>query len=170
MTRKNKSTEAKEIRTFNRILSHLLHPFAKSSFFSGKMRAYIHKMRGVQFDDVKSTFIGENVSIDGIYPENVRVGKRCIITSGTKILTHFLDTEKLSDSPNHYFRFYKGKVVIEQDVFIGLNVVIASPLRIGKGSIIGANTVLTKDVEPGSVMVSASAKCLKNIGALNKNG
>lgn len=166
---KKKGTEAKEISSFNRILSHLLHPFAKSGFFSGKMRAYIHKMRGVQFDDVKSTFIGENVSIDGIYPKDVRIGKRCIITSGTKILTHFLDTEKLSDSPNHYFRFYKGKVVIEEDVFIGLNVVIASPLRIGRGSIIGANTVLSKDVEPGSVMVGSPAKCIKNIEALNKN-
>jgi acetyltransferase-like isoleucine patch superfamily enzyme len=162
---KKKNTEAQEISSISRIISHVLHPFAKSGFFNGKIRAYIHKMRGVQFDDVKSTFIGEDVSIDGIHPENVRIGKRCIITSGTKILTHFLDTEKLSDSPNHYFRFYKGEVVIEEDVFIGLNVVIASPLRIGKGSIIGANTVLTKDVEPGSVMVGAPAKCIKKVGA-----
>jgi acetyltransferase-like isoleucine patch superfamily enzyme len=160
---KNKNSEAIKISSFRRILNHFLHPFAKSGFFNGKIRARIHQIRGVKFDDVNSTFIGENVSIDGIHPENVRIGKRCIITAGASILTHFLDTEKSSDDDNHYFRFFKGKVIIEEDVFIGLNVVIASPIRIGKGSIIGANTVLTKDVTPGSVIVGASAKCLKKM-------
>jgi acetyltransferase-like isoleucine patch superfamily enzyme len=164
---KNKSIQSKKINSFSRHLSHFLHPFAKSGFLNGNLRARLHKLRGVKFDDVASTFIGENVTIDSVCPQNVRIGKRCIITSGTKILTHYLDTENLSDNPSYHFRFYKGEVRIEDDVFIGYNVVIASPLRIGKGSIIGANTVLTKDVEPGSVMVGAQAKCIKTIPFLN---
>lgn len=114
-------------------------------------------MRGVKFEDVKSTFIWENVSIHGIYPENIKLGRRYIITSGTKIFTHFLDSDRLSEIPDHYFRFYKGQVIIKEDCFVGLNVVIASPLTIGKGSLIRANSVLMKDVAPGSVMVGASA-------------
>jgi len=160
---KNKIIEAKKINSIRRIVSHLLHPLAKSGYLNGKMRAKIHKLRGVQFEDVNSTFIGEDVSIDGIHPENVRIGKRCIITSGTKILTHLLDTDMLSDSPSHYFRFYKGHVIIEEDVFIGLNVVIANPVKIGKGSIIGANTVITKDVDPGSLVVGGSSRCIKKL-------
>ena len=119
-------------------------------------------MRGVQFDDVGSVFFGDNIIIDGIYPKNVRIGKRCIITSGVKILTHFLDTDKLSEDDDYYFRFYQGKVVIEEDVFIGFNVVIAKPVTIGKGSIIGANSVITRDVPPGSVMTGSHlAKIMK---------
>ena len=163
-----KEVGTEKILSFHRILSHLLHPIAKNGYLNGRTRALLHKFRGVKFDDVKSTFIGENVTIDGIHPENVRIGRRCIITAGTKVLTHYIDTEKLSKNPEYYFRFYTGKVIIEEDVFIGFNVVIAGPIRIGKGSIIGANTVLTKDVSPGSVMVGAAAKCIKNISSIDE--
>ena len=160
---KNKTKETIRLKNFRRFISHILHPIAKSGFLNARMRAYLHSFRGVNFKEINSTFIGENVSIDGIHPENISIGKRCIITSGTKILSHFIDTENLSDDPNHYFRFFNGKVVIEDDVFIGLNVVIASPITIGKGSIIGANTVLTKDVAPNSVVVGGSARVIKNL-------
>lgn len=160
---KNKTNETIRLKNFRRIISHILHPIAKSGFLNSWMRAYLHSFRGVNFKDINSTFIGENVSIDGIHPENISIGKRCIITSGTKILSHFIDTENLSDNPKHYFRFFNGKVIIEDDVFIGLNVVIASPIKIGKGSIIGANTVLTKDIAPGSVVVGGSARVIKNL-------
>ena len=159
---KNKTNETVRLKNFRRFISHFLHPIAKSGFLNSRMRTYLHSLRGVNFKDINSTFIGENVSIDGIHPENISIGKRCIITSGTKILSHYIDTENLSDDPNHYFRFFNGKVVIEDDVFIGLNVVIASPITIGKGSIVGANTVLTKDVAPGSVVAGVSARVIKN--------
>ena len=157
----SKEIEAHKVTSFRRVLNKLFHILAKKELFPGKFRARLHKMRGVEFDDVGSVFIGDNVTIDGIYPRNVRIGKRCIITSGTKILTHFLDTDKLSDDPDYYFRFYQGKVVIEEDVFIGFNVVIAKPVTIGKGSIIGANSVITKDISPGSVVTGAPAKVIK---------
>ena len=51
----------------------------------------------------------------------------------------------------YFFRFYDGKVIIEDDVFIGANAVIAKPVRIEKGSIIGANVVVTKDIKTSSV-------------------
>jgi acetyltransferase-like isoleucine patch superfamily enzyme len=159
----NKNDEAKQIGGFRRVVGKFLIVFTKWTLVPGKYRAKIQKLRGVHFDDVNSVFFGENVTIDGIYPNNVSIGKRCIITAGTKILTHFLDTEQLSDNPDFYFRFYQGKVRIEEDVFIGYNAVIAKPITIGKGSIIGANAVITKDVEPYSVMAGIPAKCIRKL-------
>jgi len=159
----DKNTEAIQVNGFKRILNKFLQVLAKKQLISGKYRAKLQAWRGVNFTDVNSVFFGENVTIDGIYPQNVFIGKRCIITSGSKILTHFLDTEKLSDNKDFYFRFYQGKVVIEDDVFIGYNVVIAKPVTIGRGSIIGANTVITNDVEPGSVMVGSPAKSIRKL-------
>lgn len=158
-----KDQEAKHGNGIQRIIGKLLIIFTKSTLIPGKYRARIQKLRGVQFDDVSTVFFGENVMIDGLYPQNVSFGRRCIITSGTKILTHFLDTEKLSDNPDFYFRFYQGKVRIEEDVFIGYNVVIAKPVTIGKGSIVGANAVITHDVEPYSVMAGIPAKCIRTL-------
>lgn len=159
----DKNTEAIQVNGFRRILNKFLQVLAKKQLISGKRRAKIQSWRGVNFTDVNTVFFGENVTIDGLYPQNVHIGRRCIITAGTKILTHFLDTEKLSENKDFYFRFYQGNVIIEDDVFIGYNVVIAKPVTIGKGSIIGANTVITNDVEPGSVMAGSPAKCVRTL-------
>ncbi len=160
MTKKIEATKKKNV---GRIFGKILQIISKNALLPGHIRARLQKYRGVKFDNVNTVFFGENVTIDGIYPENVSIGDRCIITAGTKILTHFLDTERLSDNPDFYFRFYQGKVVIEEDVFIGYNCIIAKPVVIGKGSIIGANTVITKDVLPGSIMVGAPATNLRKL-------
>ena len=81
-----------------RIIGKFLIVFTKWTLVPGRYRAKIHSLRGVQFDDVNSVFFGENVTIDGIDPSQVSIGKRCIITAGTKILTHFIDTKTLSSN------------------------------------------------------------------------
>jgi len=43
------------------------------------------------------------------------------------------------------------KIVIEDDVSIGMGVIILPGVRIGKGAIIGAGSVVTKDVSPLTV-------------------
>ena len=51
----------------------------------------------------------------------------------------------------------RGKeIIIEDDVWIGFNCVILKGVRIGKGAIIGANTIVTKDVPPYAVIVGNS--------------
>ncbi|MCZ0717184.1 serine O-acetyltransferase [Aerococcus kribbianus] len=47
---------------------------------------------------------------------------------------------------------------IEDDVFIGSNSVIMGPVKIGKGSTIGAGSVVTKDVPENSTVVGVPAK------------
>ena len=160
----SKEIESQKKYGVRRFLNKILHVIAKSSLLSGYARARIHKLRGVNFHNVSTVFIGEDVLIDSIYPSNIFIGDRCIITTGTKIITHFIDTEKLSDHPDYHFRFYVGKVIIENDVFIGMNCLIAKPVTIGRGAIIGANVVITKDVPPGAVMVGASAVNIKQVG------
>ena len=148
---KSSITESKKNIGFSRILDKVLHTIAKSSLLGSKTRVFIHHLRGVKFKNRSTVFIGEDVIIDPINPSNVEIGDRCLITAGAKILTHYIDTKNRSENPEYYFRFYDGKVIIEDDVFIGANAVIAKPVRIGKGSIIGANVVVTKDIKTSSV-------------------
>ncbi len=51
--------------------------------------------------------------------------------------------------------------VIEDDVWIGRNVVIMPNIKIGKGSIIGSGAVVTKNVEPYSIVGGVPAKLIK---------
>lgn len=49
--------------------------------------------------------------------------------------------------------FSKGNIVVEDDVWIGYGATILSGVTIGKGAIIGANSIVTKDVPPYSIYV-----------------
>ena len=54
------------------------------------------------------------------------------------------------------------KIVIEDDVWIGLGSIILSGVKIGTGSIIAAGSVVTKDVEPYSFYGGNPAKKIRN--------
>ena len=54
-----------------------------------------------------------------------------------------------------------GKIVINDDVFIGAKSMILPGLYIGKYSVIGAGSVVTKDVEPWTVVGGNPAKFIK---------
>jgi len=155
--------ESEKMYGIRRVFNKLLQFFSKSSLLSGYMRARLQKLRGVNFDDVSTVFLGEDVIIDGICPENVTIKNGCQIGAGTKIVTHFYDNKKLSEHKNYHFRFYQGKVLIEENVFIGFNCVIAKPVTIGKNSVLGANTVITKDVPPDSIIVLPESINLKKV-------
>lgn len=53
-------------------------------------------------------------------------------------------------------------IIIEDDVWIGAGVVLIPGIRIRKGSVIGANSVVTRDTEEYSVMVGAPARKIRS--------
>jgi acetyltransferase-like isoleucine patch superfamily enzyme len=55
----------------------------------------------------------------------------------------------------------KGRITIESDCWIAANSIILSGVRIGKGSVIAAGSVVTKDVEPYSIVAGSPARLLK---------
>ena len=86
-----------------------------------------------------------------------------IIWNNGKINKVLTDNKKLSEHKDYHFRFYQGKVLIEENVFIGFNCVIAKPVTIGKNSVLGANTVIIKDVPPDSIIVLPESINLKKV-------
>ena len=52
-------------------------------------------------------------------------------------------------------------VIIEDDVLIGANSVILEGVRVGKGSVVAAGSVVTKDVPAGVVVAGSPAKVIK---------
>ncbi|HSX10042.1 MAG TPA: acyltransferase [Candidatus Saccharimonadales bacterium] len=53
------------------------------------------------------------------------------------------------------------KIIVEDDVWIGTHVIILPGVTIGRGSIVAAGAVVTKDVEPYSIVGGVPAKLLK---------
>lgn len=55
----------------------------------------------------------------------------------------------------------KYKIVIEDDVWIGHGAIILTPARIGRGAIVAAGSVVSKDVPPYSIVGGVPAKVIK---------
>ncbi len=117
----------------------------------------------------KYTYIGRRASVI-----NADIGKFCSIASDVQIGVASHPSHWVSSSPV----FCKGKnvlkknfveldfepyekTVIGNDVWIGINVVIKGGIKIGDGSIIGAGSVVTKDVPPYTVVGGVPAKEIK---------
>ena len=71
------------------------------------------------------------------------------------------DIETLKTRPKNRPIVSKGPVIIGENVWIGEKATIIGPVEIGRGSIIAANAVVTKDVPPYSVVAGIPAKILK---------
>lgn len=56
---------------------------------------------------------------------------------------------------------YDNEVIIEKDVWIGCNVTILAGVKVGRGSIIAAGAVVSKDIPPYSIIGGVPAKVIK---------
>lgn len=91
--------------------------------------------------------------------ENLTIGNNVAIAPYCKIFTnsHHYSNEKIN------IESYKnGNVIIEDNVLIGTNTVILPGVKIGHGSVIGASSLVNKDVESDTIVAGIPAKLLKN--------
>lgn len=98
---------------------------------------------------------------------NVLTGRWVTITDNGHGTT---DYEILTIPPNKRSLYSKGPVIIEDDVWIGDKVTILPDVTIGKGAVVAANSVVTKDIPPYSIAAGNPAKIIKSrFHAPNKN-
>lgn len=93
--------------------------------------------------------------------KGVRTGRMVIITDNSHGNNDTI--EELNISPILRPVVSKGEVVIEDNVWIGEKASIMPGVRIGRGSIIGSNAVVTKDIPPYSIAVGCPARVVKTI-------
>jgi acetyltransferase-like isoleucine patch superfamily enzyme len=79
----------------------------------------------------------------------------------TTILTYPLYSKLIKLSPEQD-ALTKGPIIIEDEVWIGTRAVILSGVRIGKGAIIAAGSVVTKNVPPYTIFGGNPARLIKN--------
>jgi len=113
------------------------------------------KMGGVRITGVKS-FIGRNVSFDTLRPELITIGEHVHIASGCVILTHFIDATK---SDGTWYEF--GPVTLEKYCFLGINTIICNSVTIGENSIVGAGSIVTKDIPAHEIWAGNPARFIR---------
>ena len=95
------------------------------------------------FVEVKKSTIRKNSKVNHLsYIGDSSIGKSTNIGAGTITC--------------NYDGFKKNKTVIEDNVFIGSNSSLVAPLRISKDSVIGAGSVITKNVKKKTLALTRS--------------
>ena len=109
------------------------------------IRVFIHKLRGVNIKE--NVFIGLNVHIDNTNPSKVYIGKNTQLSMNVVILSHFREIAKNE----------KYSVYIDDDVFIGIGVIILPGVKIGKGSVIASGSVVSSSIPEQSFAIGNPA-------------
>ena len=113
-------------------------------------------------DKAGTLTVGRNSRINGVHlsvskrvqiGNNVRIAPYCIIIDNDfhKVDDHFSDEGT------------KSPIIIEDDVWITMNCMIMKGVKIGKGAVIAAGAVVTRDVEPYTVVGGVPAKLIKRL-------
>ncbi len=123
----------------------------------------------------KEVKIGKNTRIltswlnFGSEPYLIEIGDNCTITSGVKFITHdasigvvFNYLKKNREELG--FKYEKiGKIKIGNNCMIGINTIVLPGVEIGANSIIGAGSIVTRDVPPNSVVGGNPAVIICNL-------
>lgn len=102
------------------------------------------------FVEVKKSRIGRGTKASHLtYLGDATLGERVNIGAGTVTC--------------NYDGVRKNETIIEDDVKIGSDTMLVAPVRVGRGSVTGAGSVVTKDIPPDSLAVGVPAKVKKKL-------
>lgn len=152
---------------------HVFHLYAyyNINYVVGKRKAKIGKSSNIHptviFRQGERIFIGENCLIN--HNNVLQAGK----ISGKIIIGDYVQTganvmffafnhgTELIETPMISQDYIDADIIIEDDVWIGAGSVILSGVKIAKGAVVAANTVVNKDVPPFTIVGGVPARILK---------
>lgn len=112
--------------------------------------------------------IGDNIGLSStaiICNHSIQIGNNVFIGGNTVIYDtdfHSLDPMIRSSGKDKYYAS-KKEVIIEDNVFIGAHSTILKGVTIGKNSIIGACSVVSKDIPPNEIWAGNPARFIKSL-------
>lgn len=113
--------------------------------------------------------IGDDVSMSGvtIYAfKHIEIGDHTIIGANTKIFDsdfHPIDPQIRLVNEDDKEHTAMKETIIGKNVFIGCNVLILKGVHIGDNSVIGAGSVVSKDVPPDCIAAGNPATIMKRL-------
>ncbi len=121
-------------------------------------------LRGAGYRVGRDVFIGEGLIIID-EPGDwglVRIGDRAAISPRVTLV--------VSSRPNWsriepYVPTAHAPVTIGEDAWLGTGVVVLPGVRVGEGAVVGANSVVNRDVEPFTIVAGAPARFIRRVEA-----
>jgi acetyltransferase-like isoleucine patch superfamily enzyme len=125
-------------------------------------------------DTILETGFGGNLSIGektwihprcqlNAYLASIRIGSRVQIAPNCAFYCYdhgFAPNQRINHQPLRT----KGDIIIEDDAWLGVGVTVLSGVRIGKGAVVGAGSVVTRDIPDNAIASGVPAEAVKMRG------
>lgn len=129
----------------------------------GKIGEHFHLEPPIHFSYGSNIYIGENFYSNS----NLTIVDDYTVTIGDNVLIAPNVTISVTGHPVHHelrkYGMYAFPVVIEDNVWIGSGAIINPGVKIGKNSVIGAGSIVTKDIPSDVVAAGNPCKVLRKI-------
>ena len=92
---------------------------------------------------------------------NIIIGANCMIAARCSFMPYRHEFEDTTILMREQAVVTKGDIIIEDDVWLGVNVAVMDGVTIGKGAIVGAGAVVTKDIPPYAIAGGVPARVIR---------
>jgi acetyltransferase-like isoleucine patch superfamily enzyme len=131
-------------------------------------RVHINRYCIIQTGKGGSLTIGEGTHVQprcqfSAYRGSIRIGNIVQIAPNCAFYPYnhsFAADRPIGEQP----LYTEGDIVIEDDAWLGVGVIVLDGVRIGKGAVIGAGSVVTHDIPAGAIAFGVPAKVVKMRG------
>mgnify|MGYP000875331465 FL=1 len=150
----------KQVNFFTKLKIKFFKHLAKT-FPLNSVRVFALKKCG--FSVGEKVYIGEDLIVASMISE-----KSCYLTIGDRVAIGPRVTLLLSSDANWSKIMLQTKpirsfITLDDDCWLGAGVIILPGITIGKGAIVGAGSIVTKNVDPYTIVVGNPAHIIKKI-------
>jgi acetyltransferase-like isoleucine patch superfamily enzyme len=143
------------------IVGRVVQYVAMTSFpMAPSFRVWLQRLRGVRIG--RGVFIGPRVYLDPVRPDLITVEELVSLAGFVTILTHSEPTEPLravlGEAGNKI-----APVTIKRGAWVAIHCAILPGVTIGECAIVASGSVVTKDVEPFTMVGGVPARFIKRI-------
>jgi len=127
---------------------------------------YLRRKDPISFARGRGVKIGERcrVAFDvefGTEPYLVSIGNHCELTAQVRFVTHDGGVWVFRDDHPEWDRF--GRVVLGDNVYIGIRSIVMPGVSIGDNCVVGAGSIVTRDIPGGSVAAGVPARVIRSL-------
>jgi acetyltransferase-like isoleucine patch superfamily enzyme len=142
---------------FSSVWNRVLQGLARNMPGGFTFRVWAHRKRGVKIGE--RVHIAPDVMIETAYPQWVSIGNDVQLGVRCLILAHIHSLPPRIDEVDDFI-----SVRIEDDAYIGPASVILPHVRIGRGAVVAAGSVVTRSVPPMTMVQGNPAKPVARCG------
>lgn len=118
----------------------------------------------------KGCFIGDHVRIDQGHADMITLEDGVSVASGTRLLCHQRDfSEYYVGYDYNKLGYIVRPIVLKRGCLVGMESFVMPGVTIGEGAIIGAGSLVSKDIPAWTIAVGRPAKVIKEISKRTDN-